>query len=35
LSIASLAARVEGLMAVSSDAHWPGDDLSLHRTIAR
>lgn len=24
-------ARVEGLMAVSSDAHWPGYDVSLHR----
>lgn len=28
-------ARVEGLMAVSSDAHWPGYDVSLHRVIAR
>ena len=24
-------ARVEGLMAVSSDGHWPGYDVSLHR----
>ena len=24
-------ARVEGLMAVSSDRHWPGYDVSLHR----
>jgi PIN domain nuclease of toxin-antitoxin system len=28
-------ARVEGLMAVSSDAHWPGYDVSLHRVKAR
>jgi PIN domain nuclease of toxin-antitoxin system len=24
-------ARVEGLMVVSSDGHWPGYDVSLHR----
>jgi PIN domain nuclease of toxin-antitoxin system len=24
-------ARVAGLMAVSSDGHWPGYDVSLHR----
>ena len=24
-------ARVEGLMAVSSDGHWPGYAVSLHR----
>ena len=24
-------ARVEGLMAVSSDGRWPGYDVSLHR----
>jgi PIN domain nuclease of toxin-antitoxin system len=24
-------ARVEGLMAVSSDGHWPAYDVSLHR----
>ena len=24
-------ARVEELMAVSSDGHWPGYDVSLHR----
>lgn len=24
-------ARVEGLMAVSADGHWPGYDVSLHR----
>ena len=24
-------ARVEGLMAVSSNGHWPGHDVSLHR----
>jgi len=24
-------ARVEGLMTVSSDGHWPGYDVSLHR----
>jgi PIN domain nuclease of toxin-antitoxin system len=24
-------ARVEGLMAMSSDGHWPGYDVSLHR----
>ena len=24
-------ARVEGLMAVSADARWPGYDVSLHR----
>lgn len=24
-------ARLEGLMAVSSDGHWPGYDVSLHR----
>jgi PIN domain nuclease of toxin-antitoxin system len=24
-------ARVEGLMAVSSDGHWPGYDVTLHR----
>ena len=24
-------ARVEGLMAVSSDGHWPGYHVSLHR----
>ena len=28
-------ARVEGLMAVSSDAHWPGYDVSLHRISVR
>lgn len=28
-------ARVEGLMAVSSNAHWPGYDVTLHRVIAR
>ncbi len=28
-------ARIEGLMAVTSDAHWPGYDVSLHRVIAR
>jgi PIN domain nuclease of toxin-antitoxin system len=26
-------ARVEGLMAVSSDGHWPGYDVSLHRVL--
>jgi hypothetical protein len=24
-------ARMEGLMAVSADAHWPAYDLHLHR----
>jgi PIN domain nuclease of toxin-antitoxin system len=24
-------AQVEGLMALSSGAHWPGYDVSLHR----
>jgi PIN domain nuclease of toxin-antitoxin system len=24
-------AQVEGLMALSSDAHWPAYDVSLHR----
>lgn len=27
-------ARVEGLMAVSSDRHWPGYDVTLHRVLA-
>jgi PIN domain nuclease of toxin-antitoxin system len=26
-------ARVEGLMAVSSDRHWPGYDVTLHRVL--
>ena len=26
-------ARVEGLTAVSSDGHWPGYDVSLHRFL--
>jgi PIN domain nuclease of toxin-antitoxin system len=26
-------ARVEGLMAVSTDGHWPGYDVSLHRFL--